>query len=185
MSDELIYNLQIGPGSGYSSSLADASATTFSEAQVDDAVEIYYKLVGLPSELEQSLQIPLDRWMKSKTRQGYVDKMIDLGIAMESFYLRGIRDELSFRFRLRAALHLGESSEERKRLKKEFREIYEYRSRAVHEGTLPDQVNVNGQSLRMRQYIERSQELFKGSLMKVINSGVLPDWESIELGVDE
>ena len=185
MSDEHIFDLRIGPSSGYSWSLADAPTATISETQVGDAVDIYYKLVNLPSEVEQPLQIPLDRWMKSKTRQGYVDKMIDLGIAMESFYLRGIRGELSFRFRLRAALHLGESSEERKRLKKVFQEIYEYRSRAVHEGTLPDHVNVDGQNLGMGQYIERSQELFKGSLMKVIDSGVLPDWESIELGVDE
>ena len=185
MSDEHIFDLRISPGSGYSWALADASTTTFSEAQIDDAVEVYFRLVVLPSEVEQSLQIPLDRWMKSKTRQGYVDKMIDLGIAMESFYLRGIREELSFRFRLRAALHLGESSEDRKRLRKEFEQIYRYRSMAVHEGALPDHINVEGQSIRTGQYIERSQELFRRSLMKVIHSGVLPDWESIELGVDE
>ena len=185
MSDELIYDLRIGPGSGYSSSSAGASSTIFSEAQVHNAIDLYHKIVGLSPELEQSLQIPMDRWMKSQTHQGYVDKMIDLGIAMESFYLRGIRDELSFRFRLRAALHLGESSEDRKRLRKEFEQIYSCRSRAVHEGTLPEHINVDGQRIGIGQYIERSQELFRRSLMKVIHSGVLPDWESIELGVDE
>ena len=118
------------------------------------------------------------------THQGYVDKMIDLGIAMESFYLRGFSEQLTFRFRLRAALHLGKSLEKRKCLIKEFRQIYEFRSRAVHEGTLPEHVNVDGENIPMRQYIERSQELFKGSLMKVIDSGALPDWESIELGAD-
>ncbi len=82
-------------------------------------------------------------------------------------------------------MHLGESSEDRKRLRKEFEQIYRYRSMAVHEGALPDHINVEGQSIRTGQYIERSQELFRRSLMKVIHSGVLPDWESIELGVDE
>ena len=101
---------------------------------------------------------------------------------MESFYLRGIRDELSFRFRLRASLHLGEGIEERKRLKREFEQIYRFRSGAVHEGTLPKRVSVDGQSIPIGQYIERSQELFRRSLMKVIDTGVLPDWERIELG---
>ena len=123
------------------------------------------------------LQIPIDRWIKSKTYQGYVDKMIDLGIAMESFYLRGIRNELSFRFRLRAALHLGESAEDRKSRMKEFGQIYDFRSRAVHEGTLPKQVTVDGQSISMGRYIESTQVLFKESLIKVIESGTLPDWQ--------
>ena len=108
--------------------------------------------------------------------------MIDLGIAMESFYLRGIRDELSFRFRLRASLHLGEGIEERTRLKKEFEQIYRFRSVAVHEGTLPERVTVDGQSISTGEYIERSQDLFRRSLMKVIVTGVLPEWELIELG---
>ena len=184
MSDEYIFDLRLGPGSGYSTSSTGASSTTLSEAQIRDATGLYRKITGLPQEVDKALQIPIDRWMKSKTHQGYVDKMIDLGIAMESFYLRGIRNELSFRFRLRGSLHLGEDIEERKRLKKEFEQAYRIRSEAVHGGALPDRVTVDGQSKPMGQYIERSQELFRRSLMKVINTGVLPDWEKIELGHD-
>ena len=184
MSDEHIFDLRIGPGSGSSTSSTEASSTTLPEAQIRDAASLYRKITGLPQQVERALQIPIDRWMRSKTHQGYVDKMIDLGIAMESFYLRGIRDELSFRFRLRASLHLGESIEERKRLKKEFEQIYRFRSRSVHEGTLPERVTVDGQSIPIRQYIGRSQDLFRRSLMKVIDTGILPDWESIELGHD-
>ena len=184
MSDEHIFNLRIGPGSGYSTSSTGASSTTLSEGQIRDAADLYRMITGLPQKVERALQVPIDRWMSSKTHQGYVDKMIDLGIAMESFYLRGIRDELSFRFRLRASLHLGKGIEERKRLKKEFEQVYRFRSGAVHEGTLPERVNVDGQSIPIGQYIERSQELFRRSLMKVIDTGVLPDWESIELGDD-
>ena len=184
MSDEHIFDLRISPGSGYSSSLRGGSSTTLSEDQIRDGAALYNKIIGLPQEVEDSLRIPIDRWMNSMTHQGYVDKMIDLGIAMESFYLRGFSEQLTFRFRLRAALHLGKSLEKRKCLIKEFRQIYEFRSRAVHEGTLPEHVNVDGENIPMRQYIERSQELFKGSLMKVIDSGALPDWESIELGAD-
>lgn len=185
MGDEHIFDLRLSPGSSYSWSSTNAPSAVISKAQVRDAAGLYRKIVALPEEVQKSLQIPIDRWMNSKTYQGHVDKMIDLGIAMESFYLRGIGEQLTFRFRLRGSLHLGEGVAERKRLIRQFGDIYKYRSQAVHEGTLPGHVPVDGQSIPMGQYIERSQDLFKRSLMKVIDAGVLPDWESIELGAGE
>ena len=185
LSDDRIFDLRLGPGSGFSQDTRSAFTTEFSEAQVRQALDLYGKITALPVKVYKQLQIPIDRWMKSKTHQGYVDKMIDLGIALESFYLRGIRDELSFRLRLRAALYLGDGIEQRIQLKKDFRQIYEIRSRAVHEGTAPEQVKVEGQDIRMGQFTERSQKLFKRSLLKVIENGRLPDWDNIELGGGE
>ena len=184
LSDDQILNLGMGIGSGYSYSLMPtaASSTDFSEAQIRQAMNLYHKIVGLPPELLKQLKIPIDRWMKSTTQQGYVDKMIDLGIAFESFFLRGIGQEVTFRFTLRGSLYLGEGIEERSQLKRELEQFYRYRSRAVHEGTLPDYVKVNGESVRTRLFIERSQKLFKKSLLKVIESRELPDWGAIELG---
>ena len=160
-------------------------STLFSEAGVRQAVVLYCKLIGLPKEVKEQLRIPVDRWMKSKTQQSYVDKMIDLGIAFESFFLRGIRDELSFRFSLRGSLYLEEGLAARGRLKRELQAIYDCRSRAVHEGKLPEKLKVNGENVPMRQFIERSQDLLKRCLLKVIESGQLPDWSTIELGGGE
>ena len=184
LSDDQILNLGMGIGSGYSYSLTPtaASSTYFSEAQVGQAVDLYHKIVGLPPEVLKQLKIPIDRWMKSKTQQGYVDKMIDLGIAFESFFLSGISQEVTFRFSLRGSLYLEEGIEERTGLKKKLEAIYRYRSRAVHEGTLPDNVTVNGENVCIGQFIERGQELFKKSLLKAIENGSLPDWSVIELG---
>ena len=58
--------------------------------------------------------------MKSKTQQGHVDMMIDLGIAFESFFLRGISQEMTFRFSLRGSLYLGDDLEQRGRIKKDL-----------------------------------------------------------------
>ena len=185
LSDDSIFDLRISPGSGYSHDTRRASTTVFSEAQVREAVNLFGKITALPQGVYKRLQIPIDRWVKSKTHQGYVDRMIDLGIALESFYLCGIRDELSFRLRLRAALYLGDGIQQRTQLKKEVRQIYDIRSEAVHEGTVPEQVRVEGQTVRMSEFLERSQELFKRSLLKVIENGRLPDWDSIELGGEE
>ena len=181
--DDEIFDLSLGTGSGYSYSLATSGASTkFSEAQIRQALDLYFKIACIPTDVLYQLEIPIDRWMKSKTQQGYVDKLIDLGIAFESFFLRGISQEVTFRFSLRGSLYLGEDLDERSRLKRELEQFYRYRSRAVHEGTLPDTVKVNGQTVRIRQFIERSQELFKQSLLKAIESRQLPDWSTIELG---
>ncbi len=184
LSDYEIFNLSIGMGSGYSSSAMSkaATSTVFSEAQIRQALDLYHKIVALPPEVLNNLEIPIDRWMKSKTQQGYVDKMIDLGIAFESFFLRGISQEVTFRFSLRGSLYLGKDIEERSRIKRELEQFYRYRSRAVHEGTLPDTVSVSGESVRITQFIERGQELFKQSLLKVIERRNLPDWGTIEMG---
>ena len=56
---------------------------------------------------------------------------------------------------------------------------------AVHEGTVPKQVRIEGQEVRIRDFIVSSQELFKRSLLKVIERGQLPDWDTIELGGGE
>ena len=185
LSDGEIFDLSMGTGSGYSYSLATSAASDeFSEAQIRQAVNLYHKIVGLPQDVLNHLQIPIDRWMKSMLPDRYEDKMIDLGIAMESFFLSGLRerDQLSFRFRLRGSLYLGQTLEQRGMLIREFREIYGCRSRAVHEGKLPDDVSVNGENVPIGEFIKRSQNLFKRSLLKVIDSGKWPDWTTIELG---
>ena len=187
LSDRHIFNLGLGGGSGYSDSWVDigSPSTTFSEAQVQEGVVLYHKIAGLLNDVQEHLQVPLDRWVKSKTSRGDVDKMIDLGIAFESFFLRGISQEVTFRFSLRGSLYLEEGMEERTRLKKELEAIYRYRSRAVHEGTLPDNVTVNGENVSIGQFIERAHELFKKSLLKAIENGHLPEWGRIELGGGE
>ena len=117
-------------------------------------------------------------------QDGLVDNMIDLGIAMESFFLSGTsnHEQLTFRFRLRGSLYLGQTLEQRRLLLREFREIYGCRSSAVHEGKLPDDVTINGENLPIGEFIKRSQNLFKRCLLKVIESGEWPDWTAVELG---
>ena len=167
------------------SALGITTSSVFSESQVRQAIDLYRKIVRLSQGVLDRLQIPIDRWKKSKTLQDRVDKMIDLGIAFESFFLGGISQELTFRFSLRGSLYLEEGLAARGRLKRELKAIYDCRSRAVHEGKLPEKLKGNGENVPMGQFIERSQDLFKRCLLKVIESGQLPDWSTIELGGGE
>ncbi len=185
LDSEHIFHLNKGFGGGFwNSSLPKAftPSTLFSDASVGEAIRLYVKLAHLPREIQQRLEVPINRWMKSMTQIGLVDKMIDLGIAMESFLLSDMNRGMTFRFGLRATLLLEDEVEARRRCLSEFRAIYKYRSDAVHRGALPTEAKVNGENVPMGQFIERSQELFKRCLLKVIESGQYPNWTEIELG---
>ena len=50
---------------------------------------------------------------------------------------------------------------------------------------MPQHVKIEGQNVPISQFLERSQELLKQSVLKVIEKRELPDWTSIELGGDD
>ena len=147
--------------------------------QVGEAVLIYQSLNDFDEKILPRLEVPIKRWVKSKTQQSLVDSFIDLGITLESLYLDRRTEELGFRLRLRVALFLKESTEERQALVNDVRKIYGCRSQAVHQGVLKrNQANLD--CLTNAQYICRQ------SIVKVIQytreTGELPDWDRMELG---
>ena len=158
------------------------------EAQIKEAKRLYDLLDNLAANVREKLQIPIDRWIKSKTNKDPIDKVIDLGIALEALYLSDISEptELSFRLRLHAAWYLEEKEECRKTLMKEFKEIYDWRSSVVHTGKLPKK----GKNKKKRPYteeevtkfIERAQDLCRQSILKILEAGEFPDWNDLILG---
>ena len=134
------------------------------------------------------MRIPIDRWVRSKTDKDPVDKIIDLGIAFEAFYLSDIESptELSFRLRLHAASYLGKDKENRKALMKEFQDIYSWRSLAVHTGELPTKKSGKKRKSfteeEVKQFIESAQDLCHQSIMKVLEDGRFPEWNDLILG---
>ena len=153
------------------------------KAQVDEAKCLYGNLIN-PDSSEQ-LQIPIDRWVKSKTSQILEDKIIDLVIALESLYLsdRDGNSELSFQFRLRASWHLGKDKEHRETLMKDFSKIYDWRSKVVHTGKLPNKTKKTPFTRQeIEGFIEKVQDLCRESIVKILEEGKFPDWNDLILG---
>ena len=159
------------------------SSTEANEDQIGHAKHLYEVLANSDSSFTSKLQIPITRWMMSKANTNYVSQMIDLGIALESLYLSGIssKTELSFRFSLHAAFYLASDRKDRKRLLTEFKEIYTWRSKAVHSGELGREVKFGGKSVPTSEFIKRAQELCRQSIMKVLEDGRFPDWNDLIL----
>ena len=161
-----------------------ASAVT-GEAQIGEAKRLYRKMITLDANVAGRLQIPIDRWMKSKTSQAPEDKIIDLGIALEALYLsdRDGNSELSFQLRLRAAWHLGRDEAHRKELMKDFSKIYEWRSKVVHTGRLPKKTKKTPFTQQeIKEFTEKAQDLCRDSIMKILEDGKFPVWNDLILG---
>ena len=161
------------------------SFTKVGETQIQKAKRLYATLVNLDSDIEEKLQVPINRWIKSKAERNPVDKMIDLGIAFEALYLSDISEttELSFRLRLRAAWFLGKGKKHRKELMKDFSQIYEWRSKPVHTGRLPNKTKRTPFTQKeINEFIKKAQDLCRKSIIKILEDGEFPDWNNLILG---
>ena len=112
-----------------------------------------------------------------------MNQMIDLGIAFEALYVpdRG-RGEIRFKLAVRAAWHLGTNKDDRPALMKDFKEIYDWRSKAVHSGKLDQTVKFREDSIPVSDFIERAQDLCRESIIKILDDEKFPDWNSLILG---
>ena len=174
------YTSTSGPFGGFAKS---------GRSHIEKAKCLYHNLINLNSKAREKLQIAINRWMKSKTYQNPVDTMIDLGIAFESLYLPGTKDELTFKLGVRASWLLGKNKDHRKKLMAEFKAIYKCRSTGVHDGKLEESIRIEGETISVSEFITRTQDLCRQSIMKILEqtmkNGSFPendDWDDLILG---
>ena len=156
----------------------DSRLVNATDETVEFATNLYWARKNLSRETAARLNVTIDRWTKSYEDMRIVDKFIDLGIALESLYLGGIGNELGFRFALHAAWHLGANVSEREGLMRDFRKVYDLRSRAVHSGSVED-------TKTARDVLSRAQECCRWAIINIIFRGRFPDWNKMVLGDDE
>ena len=150
------------------------------QCRLDTIQTLYKALVQLPPETQEKLRIPIDRWMKSMEQDNTIDQIIDLGISLESLYVPDAQSEVSLRFALHAAWHLGQDEVERKRLRKEFQEIYAARSDVMHTGQLRGRRAKS--SFNVPDFVSRAQDLCWQGITSVIDAGKIPDWNNLIMG---
>ena len=152
------------------------SSRSVTEETAEAALALYRDREALASKTARRVSVAVDRWIRSHTDGLIVDKFIDLGIALESLYLNdGNNAELRFRLALHAAWHLGADASERTRLMREFRTIYDLRSKAVHAGLVNDSPDTRGT-------LASAQEHCRRAIIKFITDGKIPEWNRLVVG---
>ncbi len=184
LSEDEIFSECSLPGSTYFSDLLDSTDDTLiNETEANDAKLLWGQLTILSQQIREVLYIAINRCVSAKKNKSYVNAMIDLGIAFESLYLsRNNTSQLSYTFRVRAAWYLGKSVEDRKHLMMTFKTLYDCRSKAVHTGKLPDKVKEGEKVIPIHEFIDNAHDLCRQSIIKIIQEGKFPDWDSLVVG---
>ena len=161
------------------------------EGDIEEAKDLY-DILCKNSDIREKLRIPIDRWIKAKTQKKIIgaitdenppDAMIDLGIALEAFYVTH-RDKITKQLCHRASWYLGGTNEEkRKVLETEFEAIYAYRSDIVHNKELKEEVGVREPFVSASELIVRAQCLCRKSIMKVLDDRKFPNWNTLRRDV--
>ena len=148
------------------------------ESHVEELRELYCGIARLDFEKRAKLQVPITRWITSVGQRDEVDRMIDLGIALDALFLDdGERWNLTQKFAHRASCYLGEDKTERQELYSFFEEIYNNRSGAVHRGVLRKE----GTSEEIKEFIRGAQSLCLRSIKTAIARGIpqnAKEWET-------
>lgn len=85
---------------------------------------------------KNTLSVGLRRFSQSTIRDNSEDRIIDLMIASEAFFLTDGNSELQYKFAQRAAMYLGKNADQKKIIFEFMKKIYEVRSKIVH-GDVP------------------------------------------------
>lgn len=129
---------------------------------------------SLENKHRAKLRLAMERLNSAMRSASLVDSAIDLGIVLESLFLDDDNSELSFRLTVRAARWLGQDLAERKKLSTSLKDLYTCRSKAVHTGTVPDE-------MRKRPTCELIEEGYKHAataIKRMIVEGK-PSWDDI------
>ena len=174
------------PRDGTIASLIQANrfrnSTKADEDHIEKAKCLYKSLVDFDSNDRNKLQIPIDRWIKSIAPESDVDKMIDLGIALEALYVTDGGGDTTYKLAIRAARHLGKDKKDREDLLAKFKQIYKCRSKAVHAGHVDTTVKFGKEKISMSKFITHAQDLCLRSIKKILDKGKFTDWDSLILG---
>ncbi|HEY7184461.1 MAG TPA: hypothetical protein VIC84_23695 [Blastocatellia bacterium] len=143
----------------------------------------------IPDSMKHKLRIPLDRLNRALAASSAIDCAIDLGLALEALLLSDLEpnDQISLAFRLRGAWLLGKNPTERQSYLQKFNAIYTCRSKAVHRGTLPPK-NFSFGDVKVSPgefMVNTARQLAASAVLKVIDRGSFPDWNSLLVGVED
>ena len=181
--DEFFYLNPPGPGPPRFSVPHDVFEGTVEVVQshIVHAQRIY-KILDKHSDISERLRVPINRWIKSKTPQEPIDKIIDLGIAFEALYVPDGGGDTTYKLAIRAARYLGKDKKDREDLLMKFKQIYRCRSKAVHDGNVDMTVKIGVEKISMSKLITHAQDLCLRSITKILDKGNFTDWDSLIIG---
>ena len=159
---------------------------SMTEPELHKYRDYFARFTALPEHDKRVLRVAIDRVNRALRRHWSVDAAIELGVALEAFFLSDEdQSELSYRLRLRCAWWLGETPEERIQLMEWAGVIYKCRSVAVHRGYLAEKLQEKWakgfRGLDTRKFIHEGCGRVLRAIALALERG-MPDWATLVLG---
>lgn len=145
---------------------------------------LYKNFSNMTQQNRDLLRIPIQRVNQARRRKNIADKAIDQGVAFEALFLndKSHKEQISFTFRLRASLLLGNTFEKKQELMNFFTSFYSCRSMAVHTGRLDQKIKIpHRRKVHANELLNESDELCIKAIKKIIENGEFPDWNKLVL----
>jgi hypothetical protein len=155
-------------------------AYNLTETDIAEIRSVIVRLRALSHSEQSSFWLVTSRLSTAKSHTQILERAIDLRIAYEMTFFMGDTDsstaELRFRLALRAARLLGNTLDERKRLFKTGRNLYDMCSTAIHSGRIgSDYGGEAGLAL-----LKEGETLTRQALKKMVVEGK-PTWSDLLL----
>ena len=146
--------------------------------------ELYFHYKNLSQNERNKLKTPLNRLNQSRNKPRPMDKVLDLGIAYEAFFLSdaGSKEQISYKLRLRASMYLGDSLSERINIMSFISAFYDCRSSVAHSGSLKDEIKIKHVGkVKTTDILRKADSYLVSAINKAILSGGFPVWEELVL----
>ena len=183
---------KIGNVDFYVRSSREKTGSTYTTAELTNTSQLtkYWKITtnkAFPSSI--ALSLSLRRLGYSTQRIRIEDKILDLLIAAEAFYMAGENDErtdIGYKLRLRAAFWY-DGTEKREQIMAYFSKAYDLRSKIAHGNSIPNTIKINGTETTIEEFIKIIEEIlicaFKKALKNWNATGKNTiDWNKLILG---
>ena len=170
---ELQAFLMMSIGGAYKT-LPRPSAVPLSQEQLEQARDIHL-LRYANGEAKRGLDTAISRWMRSKQTNAFIDKFIELRIALEALYLKDESGEKGFRLAAYGAWHLSANYEERRTCFVKLRNLYDRASKVVHAGN----IKVTKEN---RELLTSAQDICRNGILLRLKETQEPQWDDWVLG---
>lgn len=132
-----------------------------SESEVKTVQELWKRVNSSFSRLDNRFQLAIKRFTSSYDKDSKEDKLLDLSLALEALYLTKEEDRIAQSERARrAAILLGSNQNEKEKIEKDMKEIFQTRSGA------PNVAHAIGGKEVTEEKVETAQQLTRKSLRK-------------------
>jgi hypothetical protein len=163
-------------GGGWVGARFEGSPSRFRVKVGDQALAWAERYLKMADQSRQAMDVALDRLNLARRRMSPGDQAIDGGICLEALLGDDSSQELTYKLRLRAALLLGRSVDDRKKIREDVGHLYNLRSKMVH-----GRVRAAKDAARDAHIASRGLEICTQAVRAIVQRKVLPDFARWEL----